>query len=175
MNFIAPLARAVAIAGVSLAGSLVAAPVSAGPAELALLESYVGTWSGRGQLSGARTETVVCRMTLSPGNGDKVNYRGRCAMAGNTVSVNGTIAYVDAARRYEAAMTTNAGFTGIAIGRRSGDGIVFNMREAVEDEAGSPITVAASMTLDDAKIVVDFGATFNETGESFKAMIPFSK
>src|SRR5690606_32501067 len=116
------------------------APTYAGPAELTLLQSYIGDWRGRGQLIGAETETVVCRLSIKPGNSGKVNYSGRCAMAGTNLSVNGTLAYIDAARRFEAAMTKNATFSGVAVGQKRGDGIVFNLREREKDEEGRDLT-----------------------------------
>ena len=80
MNLFGPVARAVAVAGVLMAAG--AMPAFAGPAEMALLESYIGSWNGKGTLKGAQEETVVCKMSLSKGNGTKLNYTGRCSLAG---------------------------------------------------------------------------------------------
>jgi hypothetical protein len=175
MKFVGPLARAVAFVGLLLAAALAPAPAFAGKAEVELLKTYIGSWKGRGQLVGGDSETVVCRMSLTPGNQDKVNYSGRCAMAGTTVSVNGTIAYIDANRRYEAAMTTNVAYSGIAVGQRSGNGLVFNIRERGRDEDGRDMQVAASITLVKDKITVDFSVVFLASGDTIKATIPFSK
>jgi hypothetical protein len=175
MKVIGPLARAALVAGLALTGTTVVSPASAGPAEAALLASYVGSWSGRGRLTGSRSETVVCRLTLNPGNADKVNYSGRCAMAGTTISVNGTLAYIDASRRYEAAMTTNAGFTGLAIGQRNGDNIVFNLREVGADEEGRSVTVTSAIALNPARITVDFKVVFNDSGDTITASVPFTQ
>lgn len=171
-----PLARVGAVTGLAFAGILaVSAPAQAGPAEVKLLESYIGTWQGRGVLTGAEKETVVCRMTITDGNADKVNYSGRCAMAGTTVSVNGTLAYIDARKRFEAAMTTNAGFSGVAIGKKSGQGIVFDLKEKAADENGNDLSVTASITLVPERMDVDFGVVFVSSGDSIKASIPFTK
>jgi len=177
MKLDGPLMRMVALAGLLVAAPMAAAPAYAAAADVALLKSYVGEWRGRGQLIGAESESVVCRLTLSPGNQDKVNYSGRCSLAGTTVSVNGTIAYVDAARRYEAAMTSNVMFTGLAVGRKQGSNIVFNLREKNKDEAGNDLTVTAAIILGGGgkSIGVDFGVVFNATGETLKASVPFSK
>lgn len=176
MKLLGPLARSVAIAGLSAASCLAATgPVFAGKAEVAMLQSYVGSWKGRGQLVGAESESVVCRMTISPGNNDKVNYSGRCAMAGQTVSVNGTLAYIDAKRRFEAAMTTNAGFTGLAIGQKRGGGVVFNLREKEQDDKGNDLQITAGITLTEARITVDFNVVFLETGDTISATVPFTK
>ncbi len=74
MTFLGPLSRAAALAGLLLSSSFAAAPAFAGPAEVSLLKSYIGEWRGRGTLVGAATETVVCRLSLSQGNQDKINY-----------------------------------------------------------------------------------------------------
>ena len=58
INF-ASLSRAAALAGLLAVSG--AAPALAAPADVALLQSYIGEWRGRGVLIGANTETVVCR------------------------------------------------------------------------------------------------------------------
>jgi hypothetical protein len=67
MTFLGPLSRAAALAGLLLSAGFTAAPAFAGPAEVALLKSYIGEWRGRGTLVGASTESVVCRLSLSQG------------------------------------------------------------------------------------------------------------
>lgn len=176
MTLFGPLARAGAVAGIAIASIMAPAPAFAGPAELALLESYIGEWRGRGQLQGASSETVVCRLGITKGNQARVNYAGRCAIAGNNLTVRGTMAYNDSASRFEAAMTTNAGFSPApAIGRKNGKGILFNLRERGEDEAGNDMTIAASMDFQPTNIIVDIDVTFNETGEKLRASVPFVK
>src|SRR5690606_32117472 len=135
-----------------LATPLAASPAFAAKADVDLLHSYIGAWKGRGQLVGAKSEAVVCRLTLSQGNQDKVNYSGRCTMAGTTLSVNGTLAYNDAAKRYEAAMTSNVSFNGLAVGKKQGKGIVFNLKERNKDEEGNDLTITAAITLQPEKI-----------------------
>src|ERR1700733_11980619 len=102
MKLFGPLSRAMLLGGVlSCAGAL---PAMAAPADVALLKTYLGTWTGKGTLSGAQTEPVSCKLSLTSGNSDKVNYTGRCSIAGQQLSITGTIAYVDTAHRYEAVM-----------------------------------------------------------------------
>lgn len=175
MNLFGPLARAIALAGLLLATPVAVAPAFAAKADVDLLQSYVGNWKGRGTLIGAESESVVCRLTLSPGNNDKVNYSGRCSLAGTSLSVNGTLAFNDAAKRYEAAMTSNVTFTGTAIGKKQGDAVVFNLREKNKDEAGNDLTITAAISLRAEKINVDFQVLFNESGEMLKAEVPFTK
>jgi hypothetical protein len=177
MKLNGPLTRLVALVGLLIAAPMAAAPAYAAAADVALLKSYLGDWRGRGELIGAEKESVVCRLSLTEGNQDKVNYNGRCSMAGTSVSVSGSMAYNDAARRYEAAMTSNITFTGLAIGQKRGNNIVFNLKEKNKDDQGQELTVTAAITLSGSgeKIAVDFAVVFNATGESLKASVPFSK
>lgn len=175
MTFLGPLTRAAALAGILLSAIFAAAPAFAGPNEVALLKSYIGEWRGRGTLVGASTESVVCRLTLSQGNQDKVNYSGRCTLAGTNLSVAGTLAYVDAARRYEAAMTSNATFSGIAVGQKRGNGLVFNLKERKPDEEGKDMNISAQIALNGDAISVAFEVVYVESGDSLKANVPFSR
>jgi hypothetical protein len=175
MKMFGPLSRAVALAGLIIASPLPVMTVEAAQADVDLLKTYVGDWKGRGTLVGADSESVVCRMSLTPGNQQKINYAGRCALAGTQLSVNGTIAYNDAARQYEAAMTSNVTFSGIAVGQRRGDGIVFNLHERDKDEQGNDMTISAAITLAKAKITVDFQVVFTKSGDTIRAQVPFSK
>lgn len=175
MKLFEPLSRTVAVTGL-VAMSLAAAPAYAAKADVELLQSYIGNWKGKGVLVGAESETVVCKLALTAGTNDKLNYSGRCAMAGTQLSINGTIAYIDESRRYEAAMTSNAGFSPApAVGKRQGNGIVFNMKERGQDEEGNDLTITASIALQPDKIKVDMNVVFNATGDSLKASVPFSK
>lgn len=175
MKFLGPLSRTLALAGLVLVAPLSVSPVMAAKADVELLQSYVGDWRGKGEMVGAETETVVCRLSLSKGNQDKVNYSGRCSMAGTVLSVNGTMAYNDAANRFEAAMSSNATFSGLAVGKRQGSALVFNLRERNKDEAGNDLTLSAAITLRKEKIDVEFKVVFNATGETMTASVPFSK
>lgn len=175
MKFLGPLSRTLALAGLLLVAPLTASPALAAKADVELLQSYVGDWRGKGEMVGAETETVVCRLSLSKGNQDKVNYSGRCSLAGTVLSVNGTLAYNDAANRFEAAMSSNATFSGLAVGKRQGSALVFNLKERNKDEAGNDLTLSAAITLRQEKINVDFKVMFNATGETLTASVPFSK
>jgi len=174
MTTFGPLTRAAALAGLLLSAGAVA-PAAAAPADVALLKSYIGEWRGRGVLIGASQESVVCRLSLTEGNQDKVNYSGRCAMAGTNLSVAGTLAYVESSRRYEAAMTSNATFTGIAVGQKRGSGLVFNLRERDEDEEGKELSISAQIQLNRDAIQVVFEVVYIESGDSLRAEVPFSR
>lgn len=173
MTKFGPLSRAAALAGLlAMAG---VAPAVAAPADVALLQSYIGDWRGRGVLIGANTETVVCRMSLTQGNQNKVNYSGRCSLAGTQLSVAGTMAYVEANKRFEAAMSSNATFTGVAVGQKRGNGLVFNLRERDRDEEGKELNITAQITLRNDAIDVTFEVVYVESGDSLRAEVPFSR
>lgn len=177
MKLFGPLLRIIALAGLLVATPMAVAPALAAPADVALLKSFVGSWKGRGILIGAESESVVCRLSLSEGNSDKVNYSGRCSLAGTALSVNGTLAFNDQARRYEAAMTSNVTFSGLAVGKKQGDGVLFNLKERNKDEEGNDLTVTAAIALKGSgkSILVEFQVVFNATGDMLKASVPFTK
>ena len=151
------------------------APVQAA-GEIALLESYVGNWQGEGALVGGdQPEPFRCRLTVAKGNGGKVNYTGRCALVNATLSISGTIAFNEAARRYEAAMSSNSGFTGLAIGQERGGQISFDLREQQKDRGGSDVRIGSRILLVNGKITVDFEVEFNNSGDVLTASVPFAQ
>jgi len=174
MNQLGPLARNIAVTGLLAAVAGMTAPVFAGPAETSLLKSYEGNWKGSGPLVGTETETVTCRMALTPGNDDKVNYAGRCAMAGANLAINGTLAYIEESHRYEGAMTSNVNFSGVAVGQKSNGGITFNLQSVGTDQ-GATIQINAGITLLPGSITVDFKATDVATGKVVYAKVPFAR
>ncbi|MBU1307450.1 MAG: hypothetical protein KKF33_18250 [Alphaproteobacteria bacterium] len=173
MRRLAPRACAMGLVALMLGGS--AAPALAAPDDVALLQSYIGEWRGRGTLTGANVETVVCRLSLSQGNQNKVNYNGRCTLAGTQLSIAGTVAYIDESKRYEAAMSSNAMFNGLAIGQKRGGGLVFNLRERDQDEAGKELAITAQMKLTADAINVVFDVVYVDNGDSLRAEVPFSR
>lgn len=165
---------AVLAAVLMLAG---AAPSQAGDAELALLTSYVGSWRGEGALVGGdRPEPFRCRLNIAKGNQTKVNYTGRCTLVDATLSISGTIAFNDDQKRYEAAMSSNAGFTGLAVGRQSQGQISFDLKEQQKDRAGSDVRIGSRILLQgNDSITVDFEVEFNNSGRVLTATVPFAK
>ena len=175
MKYLGHLARTALAASLLAGGSLAALPASAAPADVALIKSYIGDWRGRGVIIGENQETVVCRLSLTEGNNDKVNYSGRCTLAGTQLSVAGTIAYIEASRQYEAAMSTNATFTGTAVGKKRGSNLVFNLRDRETDEEGKPLNISAQIVLKDDAMQVDFDVVYVETGDNLHAEVPFTR
>lgn len=173
MNSFGPLSRAVVLGAAMVATATL--PAFAGP-EMDTLAKYIGTWKGTGSVSGSQSQPVTCRMALTKGNGDKINYNGRCSLAGAQLAVYGTIAWVASAHHYEAAMTSGiGGFNGIAVGQRSGDNIVFDLQQRADDSQGNDISISAKVVLSGNTIGVDFHATFNDSGDKVNASIPFKK
>lgn len=143
---------------------------------VALLKSYEGEWRGQGTLlsTNERPRPVQCRLTLTPGNAGKVNYSGRCGLDGSELAISGTLAYINASRRYEAIMTSNTPFTGVAIGLKQPDGIVFALRDG---DATKPahMTIRAGIALTAKRIVVEFMVEDLATGQAARASVPFSR
>lgn len=158
---------------IGLAG---AGPVQAGPTEQALLASYVGNWRGESVLQGGdKPEPFRCRLSVSPGNSGKINYTGRCALVNMNLSVSGTIAYLDDKRQYEAVMTSNAGFSGTAVGRQRGNQIGFDLVQRQRDRGGNDMEIGSRLFLVGDSIVVEFQVEFNESGKVLTTSVPFSR
>lgn len=169
--------RGFAAAVVAVLLSIVAVqPAQSGPAELALLSSYVGSWSGQGLMTGGDfPEEFKCRLTVSKGTQAKINYAGRCSLVNMNISVTGTIAFDDKSQRYQAAMSSNAGFTGMAIGRKQGERITFNLAEQQVDRGGNNVRIGSVLVLVNDTIVVDFEVEFNNSGQILTARVPFQR
>ena len=161
-----------AVAGASLA---FATPASASQADIELLKSYIGDWKGRGTTtSGGNTETVVCRLDITNSSTMKVNYNGRCTLAGGNLSIAGTMAFVTERQRFEAVMSSNTSFSGIAIGKRRGKAIDFELRDR-DPETGKDYAIDAGIELKDGNISVEFSVVEVASGNKVVAVIPFKK
>ncbi len=160
---------------VQLAAFGASSPTLAGEAELAVLTSYIGNWQGEGALVGGdKPEPFRCRMAIAKGNQQKVTYTGRCSLVSANLSISGTIAYNDAQQQYEAAMSSNAGFTGLAIGKLAGETITFDLREQQKDSSGSDVRIGSQIMLVDGVITVNFEVEFNNSGDVLRASVPFA-
>jgi hypothetical protein len=168
------LARATACAAVLIAGGMTTVPGIAAPADVEFLQTFVGNWRGRGVLTGASKETVVCKLGMTEGNQDKVNYSARCSLAGTTLSMNGTVAYIESSKRFEAAMTSNVSFSSKAVGRKQGNAIVFTLNDTGKDEEGNNLKFTSQMVLSGKTINVEFQVVF-ANGDKIAARVPFTK
>lgn len=168
--------RSFAAAAAIAMSSLAVAPAQAGPAEMELLSSYVGNWKGDGvMLGGERPEAFRCRMQVQKGNQAKVNFAGRCTLVNFNLSVSGTIAFNDKTRRYEAAMSSNAGFSGVAAGRISGKAISFDLAAKQIDKGGNDMRIGSKVSLIADTINIDFEIEFNNSGHVLTARVPFTR
>jgi hypothetical protein len=164
-----------AIAAILLSGAMTA-PALSGDTELALLSSYIGEWAGDSTLKGgAEDEPFRCRLKVSKGVQAKINYSGRCALVNSNLSVAGTIAFDDSSQRYLAAMSSNVGFTGQAVGTKQGDRISFDLDTQQVDRGGNQVRIGADIALSNDTITVAFEVEFNNSGEVLTANVPFSR
>ncbi|WEJ35269.1 heme-binding beta-barrel domain-containing protein [Devosia sp. SD17-2] len=160
----------------ALSPQALSATAQAGEAELALLSTYIGQWRGEGALVGGdKPEAFRCRLNVAKGNQQRINYTGRCTLVDTTLSISGTIAYNDSSRRYEAAMSSNAGFTGMAIGQNRGNSISFDLSENQRDRGGSDVRIGSNIVLSNNNIVVNFEVEFNNSGDVLTAKVPFAR
>jgi hypothetical protein len=170
------LVRGAALAAVCAAGFLGAGPATAAPEDVALLHEYLGNWKGTGAVVGPdSTESAACRLDLIDGNGDKINFRGRCSLFGTTVTMNGTMAYFEASQSYESVMTTSIGFTGRAVGTRSGDVIRFDLMSVGGDPSADNLDVVASFIMANGAIDIGVSVVFKDSGDKYVASAPLSR
>lgn len=168
--------RSLAAAAAIAVSSLAVAPAMAGPTEMELLSGYVGNWKGNGvMVGGQQPEPFRCRMQVQKGNQAKVNFAGRCTLVNFNLSVSGTIAFNDQTRRYEAAMSSNAGFSGVAAGRISGDSITFDLAAKQIDKGGNDMRIGSKVSLVADTINIDFEIEFNDSGHVLTAKVPFQR
>lgn len=144
-------------------------PAYAGPAETAFLQSYVGQYTGRGQLTGGKTtEGVACRLSLQAGI-ERFRYTGRCTIAGESMPISGTINYSDQRGRYEA---SGSGM-GTVAGAKKGNGVVFSMGRDYRYQ-GQQGTVEISFTLASGNAALDFAIADRDNG-NLRAHVPLSR
>lgn len=170
--------RPVAVAGLAmLAIAAPAAPIVAAEQDVALIKSYVGGWRGRGEIvwgDSGETETILCRMTVEDSAPTKIGVDGRCSLAGATLNMLGTIAYVEENRRYEAIVSSNTQFSGIAVGRRSGENLTFALEDYKGDD-NAVYDISAQIDLTGDEINVSMSITNKSKGDTTTADVPFAR
>jgi hypothetical protein len=165
------LATTVAVAGAPSQTAFAA------QADVDLLQSYVGDWRGRGNAKLASTgenETVLCKMNFKKSSAAKIALDGRCSLAGTTLSMRGTVAYAEKANRYEAVMSSNTSFQGVAIGKRRGKNLTFQLNN-VKSDSNDAFDIGVALELKGGGINVRFDILHKESGGKSVAIIPFSK
>lgn len=138
-------------------------PALAGANESALLASYAGTWTGKGEITGPEAGKVSCKLSMKATSTGKLTYNGRCSMSTIATGFNGTMQYNDSARRYEA-ITTARGESATAIGKPKGQGVVFTT--SATDERGS---VSSTIALAGDTITFSFKASASATDENISS------
>jgi hypothetical protein len=171
MRLVAKVLSAALLMGLLLSGS-----ARAGDAELGLLQSYIGSWVGQSVLTGGdEPEPFACRLKVTQGRQQKINYAGRCSLVNMNLSVTGTIYYNDKEARYEATMRSNVGFSAGAVGLKKGKNIVFTLKESKADRGGGMMNVDSVLELTGTQIAVDFNVEFNRSGQVLTAKVPFDR
>ena len=141
-----------------------------------LLASYIGTWKGLGNIiwHGGETEAVKCRVEIKKVKQQQVNYRGRCAFAGGNFSISGAMAYIEEKKHFEAVMSSSTSFSGVAIGERDGDNIIFQLNDR-NAETGDKLKIDSDIKLIGGELFIGFTANNITTGKIIKAKVPFSQ
>jgi hypothetical protein len=146
--------------------ALTAAPAAlAGPNEQAFLEKLSNTWSGKGNLQGANTGPIACKIVIS-GGGKSAKFQGRCNIPDMAQQAfSGSISYNDKTKQFESRSAT-----GTVPGIRKGDKLVF--RTSSRNLAG---TSTSTMTISPSSLVVDFSLVEKKSGEKTTSRITFSR
>jgi hypothetical protein len=139
-------------------------PAFAGPAEQAFLQKLTNSWTGSGQLKGAQTGPVDCRIVIT-GGGQAARYQGRCNIPDIAAQAfSGSIVYNDQTKRYEA-----RSFSGTVPGVKRGDSLVFTTKNT---QMGG--TAYSTMTLSPSSLVVTF-TLIDKDGQKTTSTITFKK
>jgi hypothetical protein len=151
------------IAAVMIA--LTAAPALAGPAETAFLQKLTNTWSGRGNLQGANSGPIACKIVLTSGR-KSTKFQGRCNIPDMAQQAfSGSISYNDKTKQYESRSSS-----GVVPGIRKGDTLVF--RTTSRNMAG---TGTSTMRISPTSLVVDFALVEKKTGDKTTSRITFTR
>lgn len=168
--------RLSALAAIGLAGAMaLTGNAYAGPKQDALLQTFVGEWTGASTLTGGEApEDFSCRIIVKNGGSGKINYSGRCSLDRINLSVTGTIAYKDDLKAYRGVMQSNTAFRGEATGRARNGGVVFDFKQSGEHNGGM-LTLNSRMELKGDAITIDFNVWIAESEMKLKTSVPFER
>lgn len=142
----------------------------AGDAELAVLQSFMGSYNGKVILiEPDKRSEFDCRLTISKGNRGKVVFNAKCPL----VAGNGAVGYNDAAGRYEIAITTSADFSAAAAGTVEGDGVKFTVNHHDTNKKGETLDMNARITFNGAAVLIGFDANFD--GKPWTGSLNFAR
>ena len=145
--------------------ALTAAPALAGPAETAFLQKLTNTWSGRGNLQGANSGPIACKIVITAG-GKSTKFQGRCNIPDMAQQAfSGSISYNDKTKQYESRSASST-----VPGIRKGDTLVF--RTSNRSLAG---TATSTMSISPSSLVVDFALVEKKSGDKTTSRITFSR
>ena len=141
----------------------------AGEAEAAFLRQHVGEFTGRGELRGETTESVACRLEVQASTAQRLRYSGRCAIAGETIPLRGTISYSEREGRYEA----SASGLGTVVGQAQNGGIAFTLGRDYRRQSREG-NFRVTFTLARGSITLDLTVADAANG-AFQARVPLSR
>lgn len=145
--------------------ALAAVPAYAGPAETAFLQKLSNTWQGKGNLQGANSGPIACKVVVTSG-GKSSKFQGRCNIPDMAQQAfSGSISYNDKTKQYESRSAS-----GTVPGIRRGDKLVF--RTSSKNMAG---TATSTMTISPSSLVVDFALIEKKTGDKTTSRITFTR
>jgi hypothetical protein len=174
---IRPLPRLAALALVAFLAPLATAlaPAHAASADSAMLQSYVGSYTGAGTISGNPPQRLNCRLSMQSGGADKIDYTGRCSGGGVGFSMTGLIS--SAGGKLVASMSGSGGGmsgSGSVAGSRHGNGAVFASK--THDTAmGHDRSISSSFALVGGGIRLEFSMVDNSTHKTTSGSIAFTK
>lgn len=150
-----------------LVALVLVAPVAASAAQrdIEVLQSYVGKWKGTGTFGPPNEqESIRCGLAVTPSaTPERVSVNGKCAIAGGSVSIMGTMAYIPDSNRFAAVISSGlGGLKGNAIGRRSGNNVSYTLVPD-DPEIREQFKVDADLRLRSGTIVVDGSLTDKKT------------
>lgn len=172
------LLRRAAFCGILTATLFGAGAASAAPDDVALLHDYLGVWEAPAKVTGPLGDfgNVICRLEFLDGSGDKVNFTGGCSFSLATITMTGTMAFIEATGNYESVMTTSVGFTGRAIGVRTENSVRFDLLGVTgEEEEVNKLAASASFTMADGIIDIGLSLVLRDTGDRYVASATFAR
>jgi hypothetical protein len=175
---IRPLSRLAILASIAfLPLAAMTLPAHAASSDAAMLQSYVGSYTGTGTLTGTSStaQRVKCRLTMQSSAAGKLDYAGRCSAGGVSFSLTGVIAARGG--KFTAAMSGSGGGmsgSGTVTGARRGNGVAFNAKTR-DTKAGHDRSISSSFALAGGGIHFDFSMRDNKTGKTSTGAIAFSK
>lgn len=150
--------------------ALIGGSAPAAEGDLALLQTFIGTWKGPGVLvEPTKVTEFECRLTMSKANRGKLVLRAQCPL----VAASGGIAFNEETGSYELRVTSSTDFRGAALGMREGETVVFDLEDRGVDRDKNALSLKATLILSAGAIGIDFTADWN--GEARSGSLDFAR